>query len=80
MTVAIAFRFERLNRLTDQFVSLITKHRFDFLVHPNDPAFDIRWPISQGIAILARDAAYPDFSREDYERQLSAVPAGPRGS
>lgn len=30
--VAIAFRYESLNRLTDQCVSLITNHRFGFAV------------------------------------------------
>lgn len=66
---------EVLYQMSDFFAPDLT-----YGVRWNDPAFDIRWPISQGIAILARDAAYPDFSREDYERQLSAVPAGPRGS
>ena len=44
----------------------------------NDPAFSIRWPIPQSM-ISERDARYPDFDREDFERELerrsAAVPA-----
>jgi dTDP-4-dehydrorhamnose 3,5-epimerase len=44
----------------------------------NDPAFAIRWPIRES-AISERDARYPDFDREQFERELerhtAAVPA-----
>ena len=44
----------------------------------DDPAFSIRWPIPQSM-ISERDARYPDFDREDFERELerrsAAVPA-----
>jgi dTDP-4-dehydrorhamnose 3,5-epimerase len=44
----------------------------------NDPAFSIRWPMPQSM-ISERDARYPDFDREAFERELerhrAAVPA-----
>jgi dTDP-4-dehydrorhamnose 3,5-epimerase len=44
----------------------------------NDSAFSIRWPMPQSM-ISERDAGYPDFDREDFERELeqrsAAVPA-----
>ncbi len=44
----------------------------------NDPAFSIRWPMPQSM-ISERDARYPDFDRESFERELerrtAAVPA-----
>lgn len=35
----------------------------------NDPAFDIRWPLSD-IVISERDEHYADFDREQFEREL----------
>lgn len=44
----------------------------------NDPAFAIRWPMPES-EISERDARYPDFDREQFERELerhtAAVPA-----
>jgi dTDP-4-dehydrorhamnose 3,5-epimerase len=44
----------------------------------NDPVFSIRWPMLQSM-ISERDARYPDFDREGFERELerrsAAVPA-----
>jgi len=42
----------------------------------NDPAFAIHWPMPQSV-ISERDARYPDFDREHFERELerTAVPA-----
>jgi dTDP-4-dehydrorhamnose 3,5-epimerase len=37
----------------------------------NDPAFGIRWPITDAIVIAKRDAEYPDFHRRHYEAQLA---------
>jgi dTDP-4-dehydrorhamnose 3,5-epimerase len=36
----------------------------------DDPAFGIAWPISAGIVIADRDAAYPDFDRHGFEVEL----------
>jgi dTDP-4-dehydrorhamnose 3,5-epimerase len=35
----------------------------------NDPAFAIRWPMPESM-ISERDAHYPDFDREQFEREL----------
>ncbi len=35
----------------------------------NDPAFAIPWPMPQSV-ISERDARYPDFDREQFEREL----------
>jgi dTDP-4-dehydrorhamnose 3,5-epimerase len=35
----------------------------------NDPAFAIRWPMPESV-ISERDARYPDFDREQFEREL----------
>jgi dTDP-4-dehydrorhamnose 3,5-epimerase len=35
----------------------------------NDPAFAIRWPMPESV-ISERDAGYPDFDREQFEREL----------
>jgi dTDP-4-dehydrorhamnose 3,5-epimerase len=44
----------------------------------NDPAFSIHWPMPQSM-ISERDACYPDFDRDGFERELerrsAAVPA-----
>jgi dTDP-4-dehydrorhamnose 3,5-epimerase len=44
----------------------------------NDPAFAIRWPMSQKIVISDRDAAYPDFERHQFEAELERRTAGNR--
>lgn len=37
----------------------------------NDPAFGIEWPLAD-VTISARDAEYPDFDREEFERELQS--------
>jgi dTDP-4-dehydrorhamnose 3,5-epimerase len=44
----------------------------------NDPAFAIRWPLSEQIVISDRDAAYPDFERHQFEAELARRSAGDR--
>lgn len=34
----------------------------------NDPAFAIRWPLDSALTLNERDAGYPDFDAEGYER------------
>ncbi len=46
----------------------------------NDPAFAIPWPINSGIVIAPRDAQYPDFDRQAFERELALRRAGAAGS
>lgn len=36
----------------------------------NDPRFAISWPITAGVTLGARDAAYPDFERLGFEAEL----------
>jgi dTDP-4-dehydrorhamnose 3,5-epimerase len=36
----------------------------------NDPAFGIRWPMTEPVTILPRDAGYADFSDEEYRDRL----------
>jgi len=38
----------------------------------NDPSFGIRWPVSEDIVISERDAAYPNFDRKAFERELAS--------
>jgi dTDP-4-dehydrorhamnose 3,5-epimerase len=42
----------------------------------NDPAFDIRWPITGNVVISERDARYADFERAQFEAHLSQREAG----
>ena len=42
----------------------------------NDAAFGIRWPISESIVILPRDASYPDFVESDYRARLARESGG----
>jgi dTDP-4-dehydrorhamnose 3,5-epimerase len=59
---------EVLYQMTDYFApDLVLGIRWD------DPAFSIRWPIDRDIVILPRDAAYPDFIGEEYERCLASA-------
>jgi dTDP-4-dehydrorhamnose 3,5-epimerase len=44
----------------------------------NDPAFGIKWPITNGVSILPRDAEYPDFDAAAYRARLSALPPAGR--
>jgi dTDP-4-dehydrorhamnose 3,5-epimerase len=44
----------------------------------NDPAFAIRWPMSEPIVISDRDATYPDFDRRHFEAELASRTAGDR--
>jgi dTDP-4-dehydrorhamnose 3,5-epimerase len=47
-----------------------------FGVRWNDPVFGILWPITDGIIIHPRDAAYPDFDPKSFaSRARDAVPA-----
>jgi dTDP-4-dehydrorhamnose 3,5-epimerase len=46
----------------------------------NDPAFAISWPINSGIVIAPRDAQYPDFNRQAFERELAQRQGGTAGS
>jgi dTDP-4-dehydrorhamnose 3,5-epimerase len=45
----------------------------------NDPAFGIKWPITDGVVISERDATYPDFDRRGFEAELNRR-QGPSGS
>jgi dTDP-4-dehydrorhamnose 3,5-epimerase len=49
----------------------------------NDPAFGIAWPITTGIVIAPRDAAYPDFDARVFSAELArhnaAAPAPAHG-
>lgn len=38
----------------------------------NDPFWGIDWPIADGVVISARDAAFPDFQRRDFEARLGS--------
>jgi dTDP-4-dehydrorhamnose 3,5-epimerase len=42
----------------------------------NDPAFGIRWPMTEGIVIAERDATYPDFDRQQLEAELARRGSG----
>ena len=37
----------------------------------NDPAFAIRWPVTAGVVIAARDAAYADFDTRMFTAELA---------
>src|ERR1700686_3170304 len=41
----------------------------------NDAAFGLRWPITDGVVIGQRDAAYPAFDFRDFEAELAQRPA-----
>ncbi|MBV9619678.1 MAG: dTDP-4-dehydrorhamnose 3,5-epimerase [Gammaproteobacteria bacterium] len=36
----------------------------------DDPRFGITWPVTDGVTLGARDAAYPDFERGAFEAEL----------
>jgi dTDP-4-dehydrorhamnose 3,5-epimerase len=57
-------RTEVLYQMTDNYAPELAAG-----VRWNDPAFAIRWPMSQ-IVISERDAAYPDFDARQFEREL----------
>jgi dTDP-4-dehydrorhamnose 3,5-epimerase len=66
--------FQTLDDDTEVFYQMTDFHaeQLAFGGRWNDPAFRIRWPIERDIVILPRDAAYPDFDRESYERHVRA--------
>jgi dTDP-4-dehydrorhamnose 3,5-epimerase len=69
----LAHDTEVLYQMTDFFAA-----ELGFGVRWNDPAFAIRWPITDDVVILPRDSAYEDFGPAKYERRLAAALAGPR--
>jgi dTDP-4-dehydrorhamnose 3,5-epimerase len=63
----LAARTEVLYQMTDVYApQLAAGWRW------NDPAFAIRWPMTEGIVISDRDATYPDFDRSHFEAELSS--------
>ena len=38
----------------------------------NDPAFAIRWPVTEGVIVAERDGSYPDFDARAFEARLAA--------
>jgi dTDP-4-dehydrorhamnose 3,5-epimerase len=57
-------RTEIWYQMTDRYVPELAAG-----VRWNDPAFAIRWPLPESV-ISERDASYPDFDREQFEREL----------
>jgi dTDP-4-dehydrorhamnose 3,5-epimerase len=57
-------RTEVLYQMTDVYAPALAAG-----VRWNDPAFSIRWPLSE-IVISERDAGYPDFDARHFEREL----------
>jgi dTDP-4-dehydrorhamnose 3,5-epimerase len=78
----IAHGFQTLLSRTEIWYQMTDRHAPNLAagVRWNDPAFSIRWPMPQSM-ISERDARYPDFDREAFERELerrsasAAVPA-----
>jgi dTDP-4-dehydrorhamnose 3,5-epimerase len=66
-------RTEVLYQMTDKYAPALAAG-----VRWNDPAFSIRWPMSE-IVISERDAGYADFDARQFERELerrvTAAPA-----
>jgi dTDP-4-dehydrorhamnose 3,5-epimerase len=58
-------RTEVLYQMTDSYAPELAAG-----VRWNDPAFAIRWPTLE-IIISERDARYPDFDRQQFERELA---------
>lgn len=61
---------EVLYQMTDFFVADLQSG-----LRWNDPEFRIAWPLPMSV-ISARDAAYPDFVRRDFEAELGRRSAG----
>jgi len=76
----IAHGFQTMLSRTEVLYQMTDRHEPTLAagVRWNDPAFSIRWPMPQSV-ISERDARYPDFDREGFERELerrsAAVPA-----
>jgi dTDP-4-dehydrorhamnose 3,5-epimerase len=60
-------RTEVLYQMTDVYAPLLAAG-----LRWNDPAFEIRWPMTEGVVISDRDATYPDFDRRHFEAELSS--------
>jgi dTDP-4-dehydrorhamnose 3,5-epimerase len=76
----IAHGFQTLLSRTEVWYQMTDRHAPELAagVRWNDPAFSISWPMPQSM-ISERDAHYPDFDRDGFERELeqrgAAVPA-----
>jgi dTDP-4-dehydrorhamnose 3,5-epimerase len=69
----LADRTEAQYQMTDIFAPQLAGG-----VRWNDPAFAIRWPMSEAVVISDRDASYPDFDRRQFEAELARRSAGER--
>ena len=62
--------FQTLDDNTDVFYQMTDFYSpgLGFGARWNDPAFGIRWPIEEELVMIERDASYPSFDRQAYER------------
>jgi dTDP-4-dehydrorhamnose 3,5-epimerase len=67
----IAHGFQTLQPQTEVWYQMTDLYAPDLAagVRWNDPKFGIQWPMSE-IVISERDERYPDFDREQFEREL----------
>ena len=70
--------FQTLEDDTDVFYQMTDFHapELAFGARWNDPAFGIRWPISDAVIMAERDATYPDFDAAAYERRAAGAGTG----
>lgn len=75
----IAHGFQTLSDATEVLYQMTDAYAPELAagVRWNDPAFAIRWPLSDGIVISDRDASYPDFDRRAFEIELTRRSGAP---